>query len=77
VEDATTRQAISELNWASAASLDIVNLGSTVRLDEKPYQPLEEADEDDDKGHKENKGNGDPKTVSTSDLPNVNSNGIG
>jgi hypothetical protein len=63
--------------WASAASLDTANFGSSVRIDEKPYEPLREADEDDDQRNKEKKRKEDPKTVSTSDLPNINSNGIG
>jgi hypothetical protein len=68
----------SDMNWwASAASLDTVNFGSSVKIDEKSYEPLREADEDDDKKNKEKIGKESPKTMSTLDLPNVNSNGIG
>ncbi|XP_021913935.1 uncharacterized protein LOC110827025 [Zootermopsis nevadensis] len=71
VNDPNTRQAASEMNWwASAASLDTANFGSSVKIDDKPYEPLREADEDDDKRNKE-------KKISESDMPNVNSNGIG
>lgn len=71
MNDPNTRQAASEMNWwASAASIDTANFGSSVKIDDKPYEPLREADEDDDKRNKE-------KKISESDMPNVNSNGIG
>jgi hypothetical protein len=74
VEDIANRQAACDLNWwASEVSLNTVNVGSNVKIDDKTYQPLSVVDEDEDRRKKE-KAKDDTKTDSALALSNVNSN---
>ncbi|PSN41448.1 hypothetical protein C0J52_14536 [Blattella germanica] len=64
--------------WASAASLNTVNLGSSLKIfDEKYYQPLKEVDENNEKSvsNKKQQPEEDDKTVTTISVRN--GNGVG
>jgi hypothetical protein len=77
MEENPNRHTASGINWwASEASLNTVNVGSNVRIDDKSYQPLSVVDEDEDR-RKKKEAKEDTKTASTLALSNVNSNGVG
>ena len=76
MEDTANRQIASNIKgWVSEASLNAVNLGSTVKIDEKTYLPLSKVDEDEDWRKKNSKK--DATTASDLALSNVKSNGVG
>ncbi|KAJ9587654.1 hypothetical protein L9F63_018906, partial [Diploptera punctata] len=80
VEDPSSKQRPADVNWwTSAASINSVNLGSSVRIfDEKSYQPLQDFDVKSDiknGGSRKNVNEDDSKTALT--LATANANGIG
>ena len=74
MEDTANRQTAYDLKWASDASLNTVNFGSSVKIDEKTYQLLSAVDEEEDR-RKNSKNN--ETTASDLALSNVKSNGVG
>lgn len=75
MEDITNRHTSYDVNWASDASLNTVNLGSTVRIDDRTYQPLSAVDEEEDRRKNSSKYNA--TNASDLALSNVKSNGVG
>ncbi|XP_069674650.1 monocarboxylate transporter 9-like [Periplaneta americana] len=75
VEDPTSRKPAAEISWwASAASLDTVNLGSSVKIfDEKSYHPLQETDDE----NRRNKSKKDAdKKCEKSGIDSTHANGV-